>query len=159
MEESIKLIKEKYSNNQSIETIINNCKSNKTFLKLIILTIKLNIELFKYNNDKYELRSNEEIINDCINKKKTLFHKFSFNISNNIDNIQESNLMPFVDSEYKNLQKYNKFIDVIIFILKDIYKDDELKIMFSSDNIKVEKKYVSYPKYINLDTYIAEYSN
>jgi hypothetical protein len=110
-----------------IKTIIANAKSDKRFYKLLNLCIKYDIHLFNQYNDLSTLVKIENLLSQCDKKQTELTKQLSEKI------MEISNTGPsvswLVDIENINTQFKKKFkeIEIIIYILKNIYDDEILK--------------------------------
>lgn len=145
--------------NFKISTLILNSKINKTFGKLLKLCIKYDVQLFNNNNNSYYIRDNKDILFDVINLKHKLVNKYSNNI---IDKINNEKYIDEMDNLYLELKKSLKEIEILKYLLGDIYNDNELKKMFYDNNNILEEDKKSddsndKKKNKKCDKYIAEY--
>ena len=110
-----------------IKTIIANAKSDKRFYKLLNLCIKYDIHLFNQYNDLSTLVKIENLLSQCDKKQTELTKQLSEKIMD-ISNTGPS-VSWLVDIENINTQFKKKFkeIEIIIYILKNIYDDEILK--------------------------------
>ena len=165
MELDFSTIKEYYKDidKNELNTILNNCTINKTFYKFITLCIKLNINIFKKNNnDKWVLQSTKQLLSICEKHRKNLIKGYGINVLKYVSN-NESNIMNHIEDDMLKLKKNIKYLDTIVYILKNIYKEDSLKKMCYYYDINYkdnkQKPIAKYVQIDNTDTYIAEYSN
>jgi hypothetical protein len=144
--------------NFKISTLILNSKINKTFGKLLKLCIKYEIQLFNNDNNTYNIRDNNDILFDVIDLKKKSINKYSNDILICMNN---EKYIDDLDNLHYELKKTLKEIDILKYLLRDIYNDIELKKMLYENNILDEDKKSDdsneKKKYKKCDKFIAEY--
>jgi hypothetical protein len=123
-----KTIFNKYTN-INLNIFHDNYKSNPLFKKLISLAIKLNCKIFKLVEDKYILKSREELLLYADKIKKLLIKKYAINILKNL--IDDKNDIIFkLDDDLNKLKKYFIYIEMFTYLLNNIFiKDDSIKLL------------------------------
>lgn len=158
-----------------METILMNAKNDKRFYKLLNLCIKYDIHLFNQLNNNYILLKIEKLLYQTCLKQKNLVNELSLQISNINLNIYNNSLLSTIENIYCQYKKKFKDIDIINYILENIYDDSSLQILCcvntsnnlssSSDNANLSSnktKNKVLPNVLELgkkDKYIAVYSN
>lgn len=119
--------------NENITKILSNCKINKTFNKFIKLVITMQISLFDKNTK--DIKSHNKILNTCVMKKRELIVNFSTKTM--IYSLKE-NSIELIENDFLKLKQNIENIELIIYMLKNIYIDDKiLKEMFIQPKKKI----------------------
>jgi hypothetical protein len=126
-----------------IINIINHCKENNDFLKLVNMCIKYNINIFRKIKKGWDVKNKQQILKDCNSKKKILIKKYITNLSETTKS-DDVNIVVFNDT----LTEENVFV---INGLKDI---DVVINLIDITNLSDLKEYI-----FKQPEYIAEYSN
>jgi len=146
-----------------LKTIVANAKNDKTFHKLLSICIKYDIHLFNQSKNICSLLSINNLLNQINNKQKIL----TFNLSNELKNINSEWLVN-IDNIYNIYKKKLKDLELISYILKNIFNDNLLQKLCcfnnldnSSDNTLSpnQKDTIDKKKKENIGKYIAVYSN
>lgn len=113
-----------------------NYKTNPLFKKLISLAIKLNCKIFKLVDDKYLLKSREELLSYADKIKKILIKKYAINILKNL--IDEKNdIILKLDDDLSKLKKYFIYIEMFTYLLNNVFTNDEtIKLLCINNNIE-----------------------
>ena len=153
----------KETDDTNINFIIKNTKNDKYFNKFIKICMKYKIYLFQKISNKYELKSNKNIV-ILINKKKSeitnefgkmilKLHNFDkyleTSTSDNFSEIYDTKNK--IDNLYKEFDKNYRYLDQLIKMLKDKLSDDILHNLVSSE--------YNIPSHINNNNIIEEFSN
>jgi hypothetical protein len=118
-----KTIFNKYTN-INLNTFHENYKCNPLFKKLISLAIKLNCKIFKLENDKYILKSREELLLYADKIKKLLIKKYAINILKNLID-DKNDIISKLDDDLNKLKKYFIYIEMFTYLLNNIFIKDE----------------------------------
>lgn len=147
-----------------LNSIVFNAKNDKTFHKLLTICIKYDIHLFNQSKDICSLLSIENLLNQINNKQKIL----TSNLSNELKNINSEWLVN-IDNIYNIYKKKLKDLELISYILKNIFNDNLLQKLCcynnenSSDNTQSPNQkditQTDKKKRENISKYIAVYSN
>jgi hypothetical protein len=136
----------KQSDDTNIDYIQKNIKNDKYFNKFIKICMKYKIYLFHKVDDKYQLRSNKNLI-ILINRKKSeitnelgkmilKLHNFDkyleTSTSDNFSDIYDTKNR--IDILYKEFDKNYRYLDELIKMLKDKLNDVVLHSLVSSEN-------------------------
>jgi len=153
----------KETDDTNINFIIKNTKNDRYFNKFIKICMKYKIYLFQKISNKYELKSNKNIV-ILINKKKSeitnefgkmilKLHNFDkyleTSTSDNFSEIYDTKNK--IDNLYKEFDKNYRYLDQLIKMLKDKLSDDILHNLVSSE--------YNIPSHINNNNIIEEFSN
>lgn len=113
-----------------------NYKTNPLFKKLISLAIKLNCKIFKLVDDKYILKSREELLLYADKIKKILIKKYAINILKNL--IDEKNdIILKLDDDLSKLKKYFIYIEMFTYLLNNVFTNDEtIKLLCINNHIE-----------------------
>lgn len=135
----------KETDDTNINFILKNTKTDRYFNKFIKICMKYKIYLFHKISNKYELKSNKNIV-ILINKKKSeitnefgkmilKLHNFDkyleTSTSDNFSEIYDTKNK--IDNLYKEFDKNYRYLDQLIKMLKDKLSDDVLHKLVSSD--------------------------
>ncbi len=149
-----------------IETILINAKNDKRFYKLLNLCIKYDIHLFNQCNNNCILLKIDKLLYQTNQKQKNILNDLSQKISN--ITINNNSITTIIDNIYCVYKKKLKDIEIIIYILQNIFDDDALKTLCcvkhnTSSSSPSNKNSSSKVKSINnlemTKKYIAVYSN
>jgi hypothetical protein len=108
-----------------IQTIVQNAKNDKRFFKLLNLCIKYKIHIFDQQSDSHTLLNNNNLVDQSNEKLKELSKDLSKKI-NELSDVS-NNLYIDIDNVYNQYKKKCKDIELIIYILKNIFDDTSLK--------------------------------
>lgn len=135
-----------------IETIVMNAKNDKRFHKLLSLCIKYDIHLFNQHNDICTLLSIDNLLLQANEKQKKLTKELSEKI-NEISNNGPINTW-FLDIEniYGQYKKYFKEIEIIDYILKNIYNNKQLEELCCIKNNQNSNSSNYSPNYVSTQT-------
>ena len=112
-----------------MDTILMNAKNDKRFYKLLNLCIKYDIHLFNQHNNNCILLKIEQLLYQTCQKQKNLINELSSKISNINININNNSLIVTIENIYCQYKKKFKDIDIINYILDNIYDDSSLQIL------------------------------
>ena len=153
-------------NNSKVDlnTIILNAKNDRRFYKLLGLCIKYDIHIFYQNNDKCVLVDIDNLLLQAENKQKKLTKDLADNINNIHLNGSENGWLIDIENIYNKYKKKFKDIDILVYILKNIYDNMILENLccIKDDNVSsspICKTIVNKQKNQKADKYIAIYSN
>jgi len=149
-----------HKNIVDIETIINNAKNDKRFHKLLTLCIKYDICIFNQFNNKCTLLDINNLISQSIEKQKQYVIELSTKILEISLKSHSENLLVDVDNIYIQYRKKFKEMEIIIYVLKNIFNDDILQSLCcvtSTSNSPSNSKQTCTKK--DISKYIAVYSN
>jgi hypothetical protein len=133
-----------------ISTILLNAKINKTFNKLLNLSIKFNIEIFNSNHTQWNIRNTTDILLDIINIKKIILNEYSLSISNLYNN---EKIIDEIDKLSIVLKKNLKDLEILKYLFENVYNNDELKKMcYSSDKNDINYDTLSITSISNITT-------
>ena len=153
------------SNNTNIvdlNTIIYNAKNDRRFHKLLGLCIKYDIHIFDKNNNNCILVNIDNLILQSENKQKKIIKDLADNISNLYNIGTVNGWFVEIENTYIKYKKKIKDIDIIIYILKNIYNNGILKKLCCISDVESEKILKIKDKNFKNekpDKYIAIYSN
>jgi hypothetical protein len=105
-----------------IKIILNNCKINNTLSQFIKLLIKFNINLFEKHNP-IELKKHNKLL--YISKK----HKKNLIVGHGVKVMRyavKENSIENIENNFNKLKKEINDIDLVIYILQNIYNSDEI---------------------------------
>jgi hypothetical protein len=128
-----------------VKKIIESAKSDKRFYKLLNLCIKYDIHLFNQYNESSSLLQIEQLLIQTNKKQSEMARELSEKIMNiSINGPIDSWLIDIenINSEYK---KKFKDVEIIIYMLKNIYDDESLKTMCCIETKKQETTTNSSP--------------
>jgi hypothetical protein len=112
-----------------VKKIIESAKNDKRFYKLLNLCIKYDVHLFNQYNESSSLLQIEQLLIQTNKKQSEMAKELSEKIMNiSINGPVDSGLIDIeiINSEYK---KKFKDVEIIVYMLKNIYDDDSLKTM------------------------------
>jgi len=123
------------NNSVDLNILHNNYKLNPLFKKFITLAIKLNFKIFKLENNKYILKSHEELYYQSNKIKKILLKKYAVNILKNVvdDNIK-LDIVSKIDNDLKKIKKYFIYIEMYNYLLNNVFKDNTSLLKLISSN-------------------------
>jgi hypothetical protein len=138
-----------------INTIIYNARNDKRFHKLLTLCIKYDIHIFNQCNNVCTILDINNILSQSNEKQKTLASELSIKILEISKNGPNNDWL--IDIEYTYIQYRKKFkdIEIIIYVLKNIFNDNLLQSLCCTTISNV--KYINKKK--DISKYIAVYSN
>jgi hypothetical protein len=122
-----------------IKTILANAKNDKRFHKLLVLCIKYNIHIFNYHNNTCSLLSVNEILLKCDNKQKILTKELADKIMNIYITGSQNGWLVDIENIYIQFKKKFKEINVIVYLLKNIYDDQTLEKLCLSNDEQLKK--------------------
>lgn len=108
-----------------IQTIVQNAKNDKRLFKLLNLCIKYNIHIFDQQSDSCTLLA----ITNLVEQSNEKLRELSKDLSKKINELSDvsNNLYIDIDNVYNQYNKKCKDIELIIYILKNIFDDSSLK--------------------------------
>jgi hypothetical protein len=160
-----------------IKTIVINAKNDKRFHKLLNLCIKYDIHLFNQYDDICRLLSIKNLLLQADEKQRILTKELSEKINNISQNGPNNTWLLDIENVYSQYKKLFKEIEIIDYILKNIYNDKQLEelccitnINQSSDHSIISSKNISTVNMTKINNseknkkeklckYIAVYSN
>lgn len=151
-----------------INTIILNAKNDRRFHKLLGLCIKYDIHIFYQDNNKCELVDIDNLLNQAENKQKKLTKDLADGINSIYTNGTSNGWLIDIENIYNKYKKKFKDIDILIYILKNIYNDKILKNLccINDDNVHINNNTDITDNTDNvkqkiqkIEKYIAIYSN
>jgi hypothetical protein len=121
-----------------IKKIFNNCKINNTFSQFIKLLIKFDINIFEKSHlpDIVIIKKHEKLLSICKKHKNNLLLCHGIKVLKYSD---KDNPIELIASSFDKLKKDIDDIDIVIYILENIYTDD--KILNEMCNLS-SKKYI-----------------
>ena len=144
-----------------IDTIISNAKNDKRFHKLLTLCIKYDIHIFNQSNNVCTILDINNLLIQSENRQKKLTLELSEKISKLSRDGPINDWLVDIENIYIEYRKKFKDIQIIIYVLKNIFNDNLLQSLCcicntsSSNNsnkqINIKKKDIS--------KYIAVYTN
>lgn len=145
------------NDNISIDKLISNTQINKTLENFVNLCINYNISLLVINNNKLNIKNNNELLEECRNIKRQSYLKAILKLSEMMD---ENNLAwldnkIMIDKISDDLKKTLKDLDIIEDMLLNVYTDkilnEQFKISFNlnkydfieefSNSFQIKKKH------------------
>ena len=134
-------LNEKIENDNSIfqvdiKTIVTNAKNDKRFHKLLSLCIKYDIHLFNQCNDICKLLSIENLLLQANQKQKILTKELSDKINEISTNGPTNSWLLDIDNTFSYYKKLFKEIEIIDYVLKNIYNDQQLEDLCCIKNIQ-----------------------
>jgi hypothetical protein len=134
-------LNEKIENDKSIyqvdiKTIVTNAKNDKRFHKLLSLCIKYDIHLFNQCNDICKLLSIENLLLQANQKQKNLTKELSDKINEISMNGPTNSWLLDIDNTFSYYKKLFKEIEIIDYVLKNIYNDQQLEDLCCIKNIQ-----------------------
>jgi len=163
---------QKHNGQVDIKTIISNAKMDKKFHKLLSLCIKYDIHLFNQIDDVCTLFSVENLIEQSNNKQRSLTEELAKKIELISKNGPTNTWLLDIDNLYIHYKKQLKDMEIIDYVLKNIYNDDKTleqlcctkHILSSSSNdsqtnIPIKQNDKTKSKKETQSKYIAVYSN
>jgi hypothetical protein len=166
-------INNQINNQVDINTIISNVKKDKRFHKLLSLCIKYDIHLFNQINNQCTLFNIDNLLLQSEHRQQVISKEMSTKIAELSTNGPSNTWMIDIDNIYIEYKKKFKDIEVIIYILKNTFKDETLitlcciKNNLSSTSTSSPNEQVNLNQFIIKDKekkdkqskYIAIYSN
>jgi hypothetical protein len=110
-----------------IKTIVTNAKNDKRFHKLLSLCIKYDIHLFNQYNDVCTLLSIDNLLLQANEKQKFLTKELSEKINEISKNGPVNTWLLDIENTYTQYKKIFKEIEIIDYVLKNIYNDKQLE--------------------------------
>lgn len=110
-----------------IKTIVSNAKSDKRFHKLLNLCIKYDIHLFSQSSNICSLLNTDNLLSQCNLKQKSLTKELSEKINVISDSGPSIAWLVDIDNIYTQYKKKFKEIEIITYVLKNIYNDESLE--------------------------------
>lgn len=160
---------DKYDINNNIiidlDTIIKNVKNDKRFYKLINLFIKYEIHFCKQYKNISLLISIEDLLIQIVNIQNKLTKELAESIleisEKKSTDILDNSLFVDIEYIYNKFKKKLKEIEIIIYILKNIYTNNDLQKLccISQKNNSNSTTISTSINYNTNDKYIAVYSN
>jgi hypothetical protein len=120
-----------------INTIVINAKSDKRFHKLLSLCIKYDIHLFNQCNEICTLLSIENLLQQSDQKQCDLTKELSKKILDISNNKSSNTWLIDIDNIYVQYKKKFKEIEIIVYVLKNMYNDDLLEQLCCIKNKKI----------------------
>jgi len=110
-----------------IKMIVTNAKNDKRFHKLLSLCIKYDIHLFNQYNDVCTLLSVENLLLQANEKQRELTRELSEKINEISKNGPTNTWLLDIDNIYAHYRKLFKEIEIIDYVLKNMYNDKQLE--------------------------------
>lgn len=126
-----------------------NMKLNKTFEIFMNICYQYDISIFYSDGTTYHLKPNDELLNECKKKKEAVYQSSI----NKLSTLMKSD-MEWIDSKTRidkisdDLKNNIKKIDLLIYLLKNVYDEKSLSNMTKTKTNNV-KKYVFIEQYSN----------
>lgn len=137
------------NSNFNIMALLVNAKNDNNFNKMLKLCIKYDIQIVSNINNVWNIRTNEEIINDINETIKKIILNYTYLLLN------DNNLIELIDKHTIEFKKKIKDIDFLKQLFLNKYNDIELynicNLVSPKNDIKKKKQKIT--------KYIAEYSN
>jgi hypothetical protein len=130
-----------------IKTIVTNAKNDKRFHKLLSLCIKYDIHLFNQYNDVQTLLSIENLLLQATKKQRDLTKELSEKINEISKNGPNNTWLLDIDNTYAQYRKLFKEIEIIDYVLKNIYNDKQLEELCCIKNINQQSSSNTSPNY------------
>ena len=140
-----------------IETIIANAKNDKRFHKLLTLCIKYDIHLFNQVNNICTILDINNLLEQSENKQKQLTIELSEKILNLANKGPTNDWLVDIENIYIEYRKKHKDIQIIIYVLKNIFNDNLLQGLCCITSSSSSNKQLSKKK--DISKYIAVYTN
>jgi len=119
-----------------LKTIVANAKNDKRFHKLLSICIKYDIHLFNQCNDICKLLSIENLLLQANQKQKNLTKELSDKINEISTNGPTNSWLIDIDNTFSYYKKLFKEIEIIDYVLKNIYNDKQLEDLCCIKNIQ-----------------------
>ena len=150
-------------NQVNIDTIITNAKNDKRFHKLLTLCIKYDIHIFNQCNNVCTILDIDNLLTQSNEKQKNLAIELSTKILEISSNGPSNDWLIDIENIYIQYRKKFKDIEIIIYVLKNIFNDNLLQSLCCISNCMSNSGSSSNSKQIykkkNISKYIAVYSN
>ena len=146
-------------NNQvNMDTIITNAKNDKRFHKLLTLCIKYDIHIFNQCNNVCTILDIDNLLLQSNEKQKKLTIELSTKILEISSNGPSNDWLIDIENIYIQYRKKFKDIEIIIYILKNIFNNELLRVLccVSHNSTSSNSKQINIK---NISKYIAVYSN
>ena len=145
-----------------IDTIISNAKNDKRFHKLLTLCIKYDIHIFNQSNNICTILDINNLLIQSEDKQKKLTVELSEKIFKISNNGPINDWLVDIENIYIEYRKKFKDIQIIIYVLKNIFNDNLLQTLCCITNSSSSNNYTN--KQINvkkkdISKYIAVYTN
>lgn len=143
-----------------INTIISNAKNDKRFHKLLTLCIKYDIHIFNQTNNTCTILDIENLLTQSENKQKQLTIELSEKILKLGNDGPTNDWLVDIENIYIEYRKKFKDIQIIIYVLKNIFNDNLLQTLCCITNSSSTSKQLSNSnKKKDISKYIAVYTN
>jgi hypothetical protein len=146
-------------NQVNIDTIITNAKNDKRFHKLLSLCIKYDIHIFNQCNNICTILDIDNLLTQSNEKQKKLAEELSTKISDISSNGPSNDWLIDIENIYIQYRKKFKDIEIIIYVLKNIFNDESLKSLCCISNSSSSSNSKQTCKKKDISKYIAVYSN
>ena len=150
-------------NQVNIDTIITNAKNDKRFHKLLTLCIKYDIHIFNQCNNVCTLLDIDNLLTQSNEKQKKLAIELSTKILEISSDGPSNDWLIDIENIYIQYRKKFKDIEIIIYVLKNIFNDNSLQSLCCISNSMSNSNSSSNSKQIykkkDISKYIAVYSN
>ncbi len=110
-----------------MQMIITNARSDRRFHKLLGLCIKHNIHIFNQSDNVCTILSVDDLLRQCNERQKKLTKELSEKIAAISDTGITNDWLIDIDNVYIQYKKKFKEIEIIIYVLKNIFDDNILE--------------------------------
>lgn len=110
-----------------MQMIITNARSDRRFHKLLGLCIRHNIHIFNQSNEVCTILSVDDLLQQCNEQQKKLTKELSEKIAVISDTGTTNDWLIDIDNVYMQYKKKFKEIEIIIYVLKNIFNDNMLE--------------------------------
>ena len=144
-----------------IDTIVINAKNDKRFHKLLTLCIKYDIHIFNQCNNICTILDIDNLLTQSDDRQKKLTIELSTKISDISKNGPTNDWLVDIENIYIQYRKKFKDIEIIIYVLKNIFNDNLLQSLcciLDSSSSSTSKQITNIKKK-DMVKYIAVYSN